>query len=259
MIKRLCFYAFRPRLCLSYIGRRLERRKLRALNKVVSPTNYPSLQFVSPTRSIRSVMLEGPDREPETREWIESIPRDQKSTLWDVGANVGSFSVYAAVLGIRVVAIEPMPHNLMLLTRNIMLNNVQSLVVVVPFAVSRRSEIARFRMSSLDFGAARHGFGGDDSSAVRTEFQASFQSVGMSIDAAVSTFGLFPPTHLKVDVDGIDDEVIYGSSRILSDVRSVCCEMKFEDRRTERLIQFLDDVGLKLAHRTRRNGFFDRS
>ena len=33
-------------------------------------------------------------KEPETLEWIETIP--QGSTFWDIGANIGLYSLYAA-------------------------------------------------------------------------------------------------------------------------------------------------------------------
>ena len=33
-------------------------------------------------------------KEPETLEWIDTIPKN--SVLWDIGANVGLYSLYAA-------------------------------------------------------------------------------------------------------------------------------------------------------------------
>ena len=45
-------------------------------------------------------------KEPETLEWIDSLP--EGSVLWDVGANVGLYSVYAAKKRrCRVWAFEP--------------------------------------------------------------------------------------------------------------------------------------------------------
>ena len=34
------------------------------------------------------------EKEPETLEWIDTFP--DNSTLWDIGANVGLYSIYAA-------------------------------------------------------------------------------------------------------------------------------------------------------------------
>src|SRR5437660_7162357 len=55
-------------------------------------------------------------KEPETLTWIDAIP--QRSVLWDVGANIGLYSCYAAkVRDCRVFAFEPSVFNLELLAR----------------------------------------------------------------------------------------------------------------------------------------------
>ena len=43
------------------------------------------------------------DLEPETLDWLDR----SKGVLWDVGANVGTFTVYAALHGMTAVAFEP--------------------------------------------------------------------------------------------------------------------------------------------------------
>ena len=64
------------------------------------------------------------EKEPETLEWIDEIPHN--SILWDIGANVGLYSIYAAKRrNCQVFAFEPSVFNLELLARNIYLNNLQ--------------------------------------------------------------------------------------------------------------------------------------
>ena len=61
-------------------------------------------------------------KEPETLEWIDSMQK--KSILWDVGANVGTYSCYAAKkMELQVFAFEPSVFNLSLLAQNIYMNN----------------------------------------------------------------------------------------------------------------------------------------
>ena len=56
-------------------------------------------------------------KEPETLEWINSIP--QGSVLWDIGANVGLYSCYAAkARDCQVFSFEPSVFNLEQLARN---------------------------------------------------------------------------------------------------------------------------------------------
>ena len=50
-------------------------------------------------------------KEPETIAWLNDLP--QSSTFWDIGANVGIFSIYAAKTKLAtVIAVEPSNLNL---------------------------------------------------------------------------------------------------------------------------------------------------
>lgn len=137
-------------------------------------------------------MLQGPDREPETREWIDGISASSESWFWDIGANVGSFSIYAATRGIPVIAVEPIPRNLLLLSQNININEVQNLCTLLPIALSGRDEIEMMRQSSLDFGCAGNGFGTTEMfrGGIRQTAALSFRIPGVTIDSAIVKFGL---------------------------------------------------------------------
>ena len=63
-------------------------------------------------------------KEPETLSWLDAIP--EGSVFWDVGANVGLYSIYAAKKNrVTVFAFEPSVFNLEFLARNIFLNDLQ--------------------------------------------------------------------------------------------------------------------------------------
>lgn len=238
-----------------------DARLLKFFRRVTQPTDYPLLRFVSPTRSLEVEMRRGPDREIETRQWIDEIPGENASVLWDVGAQVGSFSVYAASRGIAVISVEPVPQNLMMLTRNIDLNKLHERCTVLPVAACGKDEPELLRLSGLGFGSARNNFGGAtlSHSGELNSSVASFRVVGMTIRTAVSVWNLPPPQFLKVDVDGIDDEVIYGCGELLSSVLGICCELRFPEERIEALSAHLRNYGLVLTHRSVRNGFWSRS
>ena len=93
-------------------------------------------------------------KEPETLEWIDSIPVG--SVLWDVGANVGLYSIYAAkAQNCRVYAFEPSVFNLELLARNIFLNKLQNQITIIPLAVSDQLGLSFFKMSTTTWGGRR--------------------------------------------------------------------------------------------------------
>ena len=97
-------------------------------------------------------------KEPETLEWIDNIP--EKSVLWDIGANVGLYSVYAAKKrSCQVWAFEPAVFNLELLARNIFLNGLTDQICIVPVALNESLGENHFRMSCTDWGGALSTFG----------------------------------------------------------------------------------------------------
>ena len=92
-------------------------------------------------------------KEPETIEWINGF--NEGAVFWDVGANVGLYSIYAArERNAHVWAIEPSVFNLECLARNIYLNDVSELVCILPIALSDKTGASLLRMSSTEWGGA---------------------------------------------------------------------------------------------------------
>lgn len=73
----------------------------------------------------------------------------------DVGANIGTQSIYALLSGQfrGVVAIEPDPHNASLLRRNLAHNGFSAQVRIIELAASNRSGVAKFYRDAENFGA----------------------------------------------------------------------------------------------------------
>lgn len=90
-------------------------------------------------------------KEPETLEWIDGIP--QGSVLWDIGANIGLYTCYAAkARGCRVVAFEPSVFNLELLARNISLNGLTSNVTIISLPLIDALTISTLNMTTTEWG-----------------------------------------------------------------------------------------------------------
>ena len=82
------------------------------------------------------------------------------SVLWDIGANVGIYSIYAAVSKrANVIAFEPSFFNLEFLARNINLNKVADRVSIVPLPLSNKTQLNEMWLTSLDWGGALSTFG----------------------------------------------------------------------------------------------------
>src|SRR5258708_5045804 len=117
-----------------------------------------SLTFAAPNVLNRFRISTFSTKEPETLEWIDRIAHG--SVLWDIGANIGLYSCYAAKAArCHVFAFEPSVFNLELLARNVFLNGLTSQVIIVPLPLSDSLSVSAFNMSSTDWGAAMSSFG----------------------------------------------------------------------------------------------------
>jgi len=186
-------------------------------------------------------------KEPETLEWVDSIP--EGSALWDVGANIGLYAIYAAkARNCRVYAFEPSVFNLELLARNIFLNNLQSQITIIPVALSDQLGPNSFKMTTTAWGGALSTFGQDfdqDGALIKDIFE--YQTLGMSITDAVGLLHIPQPDYIKIDVDGIEHLILRGGGNVLAKVNGVLIEINDNSlEQAEETIRLLENAGLSL-------------
>jgi FkbM family methyltransferase len=186
-------------------------------------------------------------KEPDTLEWVDSIT--EGAVLWDVGANIGLYAIYAAkARNCRVYAFEPSVFNLELLARNIFLNKLQTQVAIIPVALTDRLGVNPFRMTTTAWGGALSTFGQNfdqDGAPLKDIFE--YQTLGLSMSDAVGLLHIPQPDYIKIDVDGIEHFILRGGSNILAKVKGVLIEINdaFRDQ-AEESVRILENAGLSL-------------
>jgi FkbM family methyltransferase len=189
-------------------------------------------------------------KEPETIEWIDSF--DDGDTFWDIGANIGIYSVYAAInRKVRVLAFEPSAGNYFLLNRNIEINGLTDVLRAFCLAFSDTASLDVLNMQSTGLGGALSSFGSTVDESGR-EFVPIFRQgmIGYSVDGFVAQFKPAFPSHLKIDVDGIEDRIILGAAATLSDARLKSISIELDASRpayTESVIGKIEGAGLKFV------------
>ena len=190
-------------------------------------------------------------KEPWTVEWIEQWIRPGE-TLYDIGANVGAYSLVAAMapgVGARVVALEPAYSTYGALSDNVVLNGVADRVTALPVALGARTTLETLHLRDLDAGAAMHDFGGTH---VEGGHAYSQPVLTYRLDELIASLGLPPATHLKLDVDGTELAVIAGAADTLRSpaLRSAMVEM--DTGMEEPIGAALAEYGLELQQRSQR-------
>ena len=186
-------------------------------------------------------------KEPETLEWLESIPED--SILWDVGANIGLYTIYAAkARNCRVFAFEPSVFNLELLARNIFLNDLQTRITIISVALNDELGLNSFRMTTTAWGGALSAFGhsfNQNGAPLKDIFE--YQTLGVSMTDAVRLLRIPEPQFIKIDVDGIEHLILRGGGDVLHKVEGVLLEINDDFlAQAEESARHLRNAGLSL-------------
>ncbi|MEM7622737.1 MAG: FkbM family methyltransferase [Planctomycetota bacterium] len=226
---------------------------------VAIPTRHGEIRMIAanPLTAWRAETLL--TKEPETIEWLDRF--EPGDVFWDVGANIGSYTLYAARSGVasRILAFEPSPWNLGLLADHIRLNGVSAGVGAYGIALSDATELGTLFMSKPGVGTAQSSFAEPvGESGERFEPALALGSVGIRIDDMVNIFGAPQPTRLKIDVDGAEERVLAGAGMTLSDARLRSVSIELDASRqdlVERVEGVLDAAGLKLAAKRHASDF----
>lgn len=188
------------------------------------------------------------DDEPETISWIddEVEPGD---VVWDVGANVGLYSCYAAKAGARVLAFEPSGINFGLLVAHVELNGLDQAIAPYCLALTDSSRATELFTSGFKPGHAFNAIDSPESqfSAFKPKFRQAI--LGFAADDLVDRFGLASPDHLKLDVDGAEIAILKGAGKVLGKVRTLIMEIEGRNRDLfdDEIAPLLDRAGLSHA------------
>jgi FkbM family methyltransferase len=183
------------------------------------------MQFFTPNALNKYRVNTFASKEPDTLTWIDSFK--EGSTLWDIGANVGLYSIYAAkVNNCKVFAFEPSVFNLELLAKNININKLSTQITIFPIALSNQSGFNLFKMNNPVWGGALSTFG-EDYDQHGNDFKTTFDYTipGITADKVTTLMAVPMPDYVKIDVDGIEHLILEGCTDILKTVNSVLIEI----------------------------------
>jgi len=142
------------------------------------------------------------------------LGRQSDPVVYDVGANIGYFTVRAAARGAAVCAFEPVASTHAVLARNVARNGFD------------RVRAFRLALSDRAGDAVMHLFSSSGSSTIvapRTVPEARLLPMGIEVvaeqtlDTVVAETGVAPPTLIKIDVEGCELRVLRGAQDVLAE------------------------------------------
>jgi FkbM family methyltransferase len=202
-----------------------------------------TFHFASFREFTRSWQYARKDKDPEVKLWVEQYFQDG-DVFYDIGSNTGGYALFVAkkLPNTRAVSFEPNPTNLAAINYNAYLNGLSDRLSAFCVAVSERSGVGTFRFRNE---ASLH-IAGYAESVLDSETERFSESVRwksywvqlINLDSFVATSALPVPTHVKIDVDGHEFDVLQGMRDLLQrgELKSLLIELDQDDTKIDRLL-----------------------
>jgi len=222
------FVYFFNRFLFSFnAGRYLQDLILEKISKNHLCINYNKIKLIiyTPNRLCYWRAKTFLTKEPETINWINEFKENDQ--FWDIGSNIGLYSCYAAKRRINVISFEPSVFNLEILAKNIYENNLESLVTIIPVALSNSTQIKSFNMSNINYGGAMSSLEKTlfNQDGIKLKKVFNYNLLSMEIKKLSSLLKLKSPDYIKIDVDGIEHLIIENLDGLIYKTKSILVEV----------------------------------
>ena len=222
-----------------------------------------SITFFSPNELIKWRLDTFFTKEPETLSWIDNFEKKNKIIFWDIGANIGLYSIYASLKhsDIQVISFEPSTSNLRTLSRNISINNLDKKITISQLPLSNLSfETKTLNETNFLEGYSQNTFGPEiNFEGKKMNISNKYKILGTSVDYLTNNNILNFPNYIKIDVDGIEHLIMRGSIKTLNNekLKSILVEINenYSEQYTE-ILKIMEKSGFRCINKNRAEEFY---
>lgn len=209
--------------------------------------NKKSIFYLSSSKFENNRFKQIYESEPETIAWIDNF--DKNSVFWDIGANIGIFSLYASMIhnNCSVLSFEPESVNFSKLTKNILLNKLN--INAYPIAIYSKTSLTKLYLSNnYTESGALHSINLPRSPNGKCKkFKFNQGSISISPDDLISKFNIKKPTHIKIDIDGFEHKVIKSLDKYLNIIESIIVELDLKRDEHRKVINIMLKKGFFIS------------
>ena len=240
---------------MSHIKDFFEAKKKQILKK--------SIKFFIPNKVVEWRVDTFFTKEPETLEWINSFENNDETIFWDIGANIGLYSIYNALKNYKssTFAFEPSTSNLRVLSRNISINDLEHKIKIFTNPLSHvPTKILLMQESNFLEGGALKTVGANfDFEGKKNTVNMKYSLMGTSIGHILKNKILPFPTYIKIDVDGIEHLILDGAADFLKDKRLKSISVEINENFKEQynqIMKIMKNNQFNVLHKKHNNDMF---
>ena len=271
MVKKFSYIIFCGLVFLDKIFKILTKKSfLIWFNDFIQETSYISvkildkqIKFFCPNQLVKWRVDTYFTKEPETLEWIDSFKKKENLIFWDIGGNIGLYSIYNALKNPNSLTIvfEPSSSNLRVLSRNISINNLEKNIKIISMPLTNKENIFQ-EMNEGKFieGGALNSFG-EKFDFEGKEFKSTmkYSLLGTTMNYFLENSILDIPDYIKIDVDGIEHFILEGGDKFLKNekIKSLSVELNENFKKQyDKVLSLMERFNFKFLNKKRNDTFF---
>ncbi|MBC8296527.1 MAG: FkbM family methyltransferase [Pelagibacterales bacterium] len=271
MLYKLSVFIYKTLYLIDLILKKLFKKEiLLKLKSLIEKDSYKTVKilgkdivFFVPNELINWRVETLFEKEPETLDWINKFQNEEKIVFWDIGSNIGLYSIYSAIKHekIKIISFEPSTSNLRVLSRNISINNFVNKIDIVQIPLcSEENTFNNMKETSFVEGGALNVFGENhDFDGKKINAVNNYNIFGTNINFFLKNKLLEIPKYIKIDVDGIEHLILKGSIDFFNNenIKSVLIELNENfEMQFNSVMEFMKKNNFKFIEKKRAEKFY---
>lgn len=191
-------------------------------------------------------------KEKLVEKFILEMPDDENTIFWDIGANLGVFSIFCAShkAKTKIVAFECSPSAVLAISKNISLNNFENRISIFQLGLSNsKNSFLMLKEEKDSLGDQFNSLGKDfdfENQKINSP-KHKYKIYSNSVYDILQNKVLEVPNYIKLDVGSFELEVLEGFGNFLenSKIKSIVTEMKFGSKKVGQYTFDKDELSKK--------------
>ena len=271
MVKKLSLFCFKILSFLDKIFNIITKRSILVwFKEFIQNESYKKIQilnqkinFFIPNQLVEWRVDTFHTKEPETLDWIDTFDKSGDFIFWDIGANIGLYSIYNSLKHKKsqTISFEPSTSNLRVLSRNISINNLFDRIKIFTAPLTKgENKFLIMKEGEFQEGGALNSFGENfDFEGKKFSSKMNYQIYGTNINYLIDNKILDIPDYIKIDVDGIEHLILEGGNKYLSNKKIKSLSIEINENFTEqheKVIEIMKKNDFKILHKKHNEDLF---
>ena len=271
VVKKLSLFCFKILSFLDKIFNIITKRSILVwFKEFIQNESYKKIQilnqkinFFIPNQLVEWRVDTFHTKEPETLEWIDTFDKSGDFIFWDIGANIGLYSIYNSLKHKKsqTISFEPSTSNLRVLSRNISINNLFDRIKIFTAPLTKgENKFLIMKEGEFQEGGALNSFGENfDFEGKKFLPKMNYQIYGTNINYLIGNKILDIPDYIKIDVDGIEHLILEGGNKYLNNKKIKSLSIEINENFTkqhEKVIEIMKKNDFKILHKKRNEDLF---